>query len=382
MLEQYVYKNRKKLRCGYTTGSCAAAAAKAAAQMLLGGQRTENVELVTPSGQKLLLDVEEILQEKERVSCAIRKDSGDDPDITNGILIFASVEKAEDGFRLEGGTGVGRVTLPGLDQPVGEAAINTVPRRMITRAVEDICAQYGYTGGIRVLISIPEGVRLAGRTFNPRLGIEGGLSILGTTGIVEPMSEAALLDTIEVEMKQRAAQGWKKIILTPGNYGMDFLKEALHLEQEKSVKCSNYIGEALDKAVETGFDSVLLVGHIGKLVKLGAGVMNTHSRWADARLETLASCAILAGGEAGTAAALLRSNTTEEALEILRGKGPFEETMAILLEKIAGHLEHRTGGSIQTEAVVFSNKFGILGKTPGADSLLSRLQQENGREPQ
>ena len=255
MLEQYVYKNRKKLRCGYTTGSCAAAAAKAAAQMLLGGQRTENVELVTPSGQKLLLDVEEILQEKERVSCAIRKDSGDDPDITNGILIFASVEKAENGFRLEGGTGVGRVTLPGLDQPVGEAAINTVPRRMITRAVEDICAQYGYTGGIRVLISIPEGVRLAGRTFNPRLGIEGGLSILGTTGIVEPMSEAALLDTIEVEMKQRAAQGWKKIILTPGNYGMDFLKEALHLEQEKSVKCSNYIGEALDKAVETGFDS-------------------------------------------------------------------------------------------------------------------------------
>lgn len=364
MLEQYVYKNRKKLRCGYTTGSCAAAAAKAAAQMLLGGQRTETVELVTPSGQKLLLDVEEILQEKERVSCAIRKDSGDDPDITNGILIFASVEKAEDGFRLEGGTGVGRVTLPGLDQPVGEAAINTVPRRMITRAVEDICAQYGYTGGIRVLISIPEGVRLAGRTFNPRLGIEGGLSILGTTGIVEPMSEAALLDTIEVEMKQRAAQGWKKIILTPGNYGMDFLKEALHLDQEKSVKCSNYIGEALDKAVETGFESVLLVGHIGKLVKLGAGVMNTHSRWADARLETLASCAILAGGEAGTAAALLRSNTTEEALEILRGKGPFEETMTILLEKIAGHLEHRTGGSIQTEAVVFPINSVSWGKRP------------------
>lgn len=381
MLEQYVYKNRKKLRCGYTTGSCAAAAAKAAAEMLLGGQRVEAVELVTPSGQKLLLDVEEISWEKERVSCAIRKDSGDDPDVTNGILVFAAVERTEGGFRIEGGTGVGRVTLPGLDQPVGEAAINTVPRQMITRAVEEICAKYGFDGGIRVLVSIPEGVRLAGKTFNPRLGIEGGISVLGTTGIVEPMSEAALLDTIEVEMKQRAAQGWKKIILTPGNYGMDFLKEELKLEPEKSVKCSNFIGEALDKAMETGFESVLLIGHIGKLVKLGAGVMNTHSRWADARLETLASCLILAGGDAKTAAALLHANTTEEALEILWEKGPFEETMAILLEKIAGHLEHRTGGAMRTEAVVFSNKFGILGETKGAGELLCQLKTNEGRQP-
>lgn len=381
MLEQYVYKNRKKLRCGYTTGSCAAAAAKAAAEMLLGGQRVETVELVTPSGQKLLLDVEEISREKERVSCAIRKDSGDDPDVTNGILVFATVERTEGGLRIEGGTGVGRVTLPGLDQPVGEAAINTVPRQMITRAVEEICAKYGFGGGIRVLVSIPEGVRLAGKTFNPRLGIEGGISVLGTTGIVEPMSEAALLDTIEVEMRQRAAQGWKKIILTPGNYGMDFLKEELQLEPEKSVKCSNFIGEALDKAMETGFESVLLIGHIGKLVKLGAGVMNTHSRWADARLETLASCLILAGGDAKTAVALLHANTTEEALEILWEKGPFEETMAILLEKIAGHLEHRTGGAMRTEAVVFSNKFGILGETKGAGELLCQLKTNEGQQP-
>lgn len=380
MLEQYVYKNRKKLRCGYTTGSCAAAAAKAAAEMLLGGQRVEAVELVTPSGQKLLLEVEEISREKERVSCAIRKDSGDDPDVTNGILVFAAVERTEGGVRIKGGPGVGRVTLPGLDQPVGEAAINTVPRQMITRAVEEICAKYSFGGGIRVLVSIPEGVRLAGKTFNPRLGIEGGISVLGTTGIVEPMSEAALLDTIEVEMRQRAAQGWKKIILTPGNYGMDFLKEELQLEPEKSVKCSNFIGEALDKAMEIGFESVLLIGHIGKLVKLGAGVMNTHSRWADARLETLASCLILAGGDAKTAAALLHANTTEEALEILWEKGPFEETMAILLEKIAGHLEHRTGGAMRTEAIVFSNKFGILGETKGAGELLCQLKTKEGQQ--
>jgi len=376
LFEKYVYKNQKRLRCGYTTGSCAAAAAKAAALLLIGGIRPETVELETPSGQKLFLEVEDIREEEGRVSCAIRKDSGDDPDVTNGILVYASAEKTKDGIRIDGGTGVGRVTRPGLDQPVGEAAINTVPRRMITAAVQEVCAGQGYEGGIRVVISIPEGEALAGRTFNPRLGIEGGISILGTTGIVEPMSEAALLDTIEVEMKQAAAVGRKWILFTPGNYGMDFLRDELGIDPQKSVKCSNYIGESLDKAITIGFEGLLLVGHIGKLVKLGAGVMNTHSRWADARLETLAASLILAGGEAGTAAALLGANTTEEALDILHGCGWLEKTMETLMEKITYHLEHRTGGKLQAEAVVFSNVYGILGKTKGADILLAELQQE------
>ena len=373
MLEQYVFKNQTRLRCGYTTGSCAAAAAKAAVQMLLGGGRTEAVELVTPSGQTLFLDVEDIREEEGRVCCAVRKDSGDDPDVTNGILIYASVEKTEIGIRIDGGEGVGRVTRPGLDQPVGEAAVNSVPRRMITEAVKAVCSARGYEEGILVIISIPEGKALAGRTFNPRLGIEGGISVLGTTGIVEPMSEAALLDTIEVEMRQAAAVGRQKILLTPGNYGMDFLRDSLKIDPYKSVKCSNYIGESLDKAIEIGFDALLLVGHIGKLVKLGAGVMNTHSRWADARLETLAASLILAGGDAGTAVTLLGANTTEDALDILIRCGWLEKTMAVLMEKIACHLEHRTGGKLQAEVVVFSNRYGILGKTKGADALLEEI---------
>lgn len=373
MLEKYVYKNQKRLRCGYTTGSCAAAAAKAAVQMLLGGGRTEAVELDTPSGLTLILDVEDIREEGGRICCAVRKDSGDDPDVTNGILIYASAEKTENGIRIDGGEGVGRVTRPGLDQPVGEAAINSVPRRMISEAVEAVCSARGYAEGILVIISIPEGIALAGRTFNPRLGIEGGISVLGTTGIVEPMSEAALLDTIEVEMKQAAAAGRKRILLTPGNYGMDFLRDSLEIDPQKSVKCSNYIGESLDKAIEMGFEALLLVGHIGKLVKLGAGVMNTHSRWADARLETLAASLILAGGDAGTAAKLLGANTTEDALDIVISCGWLEKTMAVLMEKIAYHLEHRAGGKLQAEVVVFSNRYGILGKTKGADALLEQI---------
>ena len=376
MLEQYVYKNRKKLRCGYTTGSCAAAAAKAAAQMLLGGQRTETVELVTPSGQKLLLDVEEILQEKERVSCAIRKDSGDDPDITNGILIFASVEKAEDGFRLEGGTGVGRVTLPGLDQPVGEAAINTVPRRMITRAVEDICAQYGYTGGIRVLISMPEGVRLAVRTFNPRLGIEGGLSILGTTGIVEPMSEKALIESIRVEMRQRKEQGEDYLLMTPGNYGAAYLKEQMSLPFEKNIKCSNYIGETIDMAIDMGVRGILFISHIGKFVKVAAGIMNTHSHSADARMEVLCSNAIRAGGDLDAARKILACNTTDEALEVLREAGILKETMEEILTRIQFYLDHRSYEQILLGAVLFSNEQGYLGQTRDAKKLITYLKKE------
>ena len=244
---------------------------------------------------------------------------------------------------------------------------------MITEAVKAVCSAQGYEEGILVIISIPEGKALAGRTFNPRLGIEGGISVLGTTGIVEPMSEAALLDTIEVEMRQAAAVGRQKILLTPGNYGMDFLRDSLKIDPYKSVKCSNYIGESLDKAIEIGFDALLLVGHIGKLVKLGAGVMNTHSRWADARLETLAASLILAGGDAGTAVTLLGANTTEDALDILNRCGWLEKTMAVLMEKIACHLEHRTGGKLQAEVVVFSNRYGILGKTKGADALLEEI---------
>ena len=204
MLERYVVKQNKRLRCGYTTGSCAAAAAKAAAELLLGGENPEQVELLTPKGILLTLTPEDCRRGETWAGCAIRKDGGDDPDATNGILVYARVEQDNGSeILIDGGTGVGRITLPGLEQPVGAAAINRVPRAMIQNAVEEICEAYDYRGGLRVVISVPQGEEIAQKTFNPRLGIQGGISILGTTGIVEPMSETALIKSIEVEMGVR-----------------------------------------------------------------------------------------------------------------------------------------------------------------------------------
>ena len=224
-MEQFVYKNHKKLRYGYTTGSCAAAASKAAAAMLLSGKEISYVELHTPKGIDLRLEVLDISREDNAVSCAIQKDGGDDPDVTNGILIYAKVSREpadEAQIIIDGGIGVGRVTKPGLEQSVGAAAINKVPRQMIRENLEAVCEQYHYHGKLSVVISIPSGVELAAKTFNPRLGIVGGISVLGTSGIVEPMSEQALIDTIRVEMRQKLANGMEYLLVVPGNYGIDF----------------------------------------------------------------------------------------------------------------------------------------------------------------
>ena len=374
MLDHYVIKDKKKLRCGYTTGSCAAAATKAATQMLLSGEKLEVVGLTTPSGIKLLLDVEEVRWQKESVTCAIRKDAGDDPDVTHGMLVFATVSKREAGIVIDGGIGVGRVTKPGLDQPIGAAAINSTPRRMIQEAIEAICLEHAYTGGIEVILTLPEGVERAKKTFNPRLGIEGGLSILGTTGIVEPMSEKALIETIHIEMRQQVEQGKKNLIVTPGNYGLNYLKSTYEIEPDACVKCSNYIGETIDLASTLGVETLLVVGHIGKLVKVGAGVMNTHSKWADARMETLASCVLLAEGEGVLAKAILQANTTDEAIGLLQKHHFLEQTMVILMEKISTHLNYRAGTGLRIGAIVFSNQVGILGMTKEAAEQLAVLK--------
>ncbi len=376
MLEEYRYIDKKKLRCGYTTGTCAAAAAMAGTQMLLEHRAVSQVTLTTPKGITLTLAVKDTEMTKDYVSCAVQKDAGDDPDVTNGIHVYARVEKIPAGIEICGGKGIGRVTRPGLDRRVGDAAINSVPRRMIQEAVKEVKEMCGYEEGVRVTISAPEGEELAKKTFNPRLGIEGGISILGTSGIVEPMSEAALIETITIELRQRKEEGRDILLLTPGNYGMEFVHTWYLPEPEACVKCSNYIGQTLDKACELGFKNILLVGHIGKLVKLGAGVMNTHSRMADARMETLACCVLLAGGDAELARKILGCITTDEALEILQREALLPAVMERLMERIAYHIGHRVTDDIRAGVIVFSNQYGILGKTKEADELLRSLKGE------
>lgn len=369
-LEEFCRKDGKQLRMGYTTGSCAAAAAKAAAGMLFEGNAISSVQLMTPKGILLELTVEDVTRGDGWVSCAIRKDSGDDPDITNGILIYARVEfSGGEGIRLEGGQGVGRVTRPGLECPVGAPAINRVPQEMITAAVSAMQQKAGVSAGVLVTISIPEGERLAQRTFNPRLGIVGGLSVLGTSGIVEPMSEAALVESIRAEMKILAAAGRRELIVTPGNYGEDFLKDLLGKPWPETIKCSNFVGETLDMAAELGFRKVLLIGHIGKFVKLAAGIMNTHSRYADGRMEILTAHAALCGADSKTASRLMECITTDDALDLLEQAGLREAVLKSVMKKIEFHLKARSHGDYEVGAVVFSNRHGLLGKTEGAETL-------------
>ena len=379
--DYYVIRNQKKLRFGYTTGSCAAGAARGAARLLLGEDEISEVELMTPKGILLHLEILDRKRSENAASCAVRKDAGDDPDTTNGILVYAKVEKflirsdMEDRIVIDGGIGVGRVTKPGLSQKVGEAAINPVPRAMILQAVEEIADQYHYEGGLKVTISVPEGEKIARKTFNPRLGIVGGISILGTSGIVEPMSEKALIDSIRVEMTQHAAMGEQYMLVTPGNYGADYLREHMELPFEKNIKCSNYVGETIDMAVDMGVKGILFISHIGKFVKVAAGIMNTHSHSADARKEVLCSNAIRAGGDLACARSILQCNTTDEALRVLDENHILKETMKEITDRIQFYLDHRSYQQILLGAVIFSNEYGYLGQTANAAELIDKISK-------
>jgi len=378
MMDSFITKDGKKMRRGYTTGSCAAAASKAAAIMLLGGELLETVYLMTPRGIGLTLAVHEIERKENSVSCGIIKDSGDDLDVTNGMTVYSLVEKTDEPheIRIDGGEGIGRVTKPGLDQPVGNAAINSTPRRMITEELRQVCEDYGYTGGLNVTISAPAGVEIAKKTFNPRLGIVGGLSILGTTGIVEPMSDEAVVETIRIELSMRAASGKTVVLFTPGNYGADYIKNELYIDPEIAVTTSNFIGDAFALAAEFGFKGALLVGHIGKLIKVAGGMFNTHSRYGDCRMEIFASHAGMCGASAEVVRRIMDSAMTDDMLAILEEAGLRQTVMDSVMSRMHFHLNHRPIGNMTVGAATFSNVHGILGKTENADTLLEQIRKE------
>ena len=487
-MNEFVFKNQKKLRCGLTTGTCAAACAQAAMLRLLTGQVRSEVTVRLPESRKRSLDSiaaaqlhEEIADNRanrgtqqnsdgrsplqqagsaesdsrsfdQRVTLAVyptadggfatRKDAGDDPDVTNGTEIRACIQvcdvvvvpegafaSADGRLYLTGGEGVGRVTKPGLEQAVGQSAINRVPRQMIFDAVQQVldafeeddekrrtegcipsfemenklkhvdgksdaeyirskCLNEGNEKSERsekpcylITISVPAGAELAQRTFNPMLGIEGGISILGTTGIVEPMSEAAIIATIETSIRQVLAmedgdigRSARRILAVPGNYGQRYVEQQLGLRGVPVVEVSNYIGEAIDLAVSYGATDFLLVGNVGKLVKLAAGIMNTHSRVADGRWEIFAAHLALCGGTRAQVAAMREATTTEEMLTRLEEMGLRAPVMASIMGEIEAHMAHRIRGQMNFGVIVYSERFGRVGETAGAARLLDRFQ--------
>lgn len=418
-------EEKRQLKSGFTTGTCAAAAAMAAAQALAGGRKREYVSLMTPGGREAAFEVlwQPECGEKagggqdgfwpgsespEKQICMVRKDSGDDPDVTNGTLIGAAVSFGENVQRAEesgeelpgiysdhsqspsvyltGGIGVGRVTKKGLKCPVGYPAINPVPRQMIAEAARTALWNLGCERPVYIEIFIPAGRELALKTFNPRLGIEGGISVLGTTGIVNPMSEQALIETIRLDIRVQAAESRTLLAVAPGNYGEAFLREEMGLSMDAFVKCSNFVGETFSMLKEEGVRQALFAGHLGKLIKVAGGVMNTHSKYGDRRMEILADClaetwnseekrsgrSALNRRREEVIGQILSMNTTDQAAEFLSAQGLLASVMKTVTGRIKSVLESRF--QIETEVIVFSGSAGILGMTAGAAAFAKRLK--------
>lgn len=367
---RYVYKSGKQLRTGYTTGSCAAAAAKGAAAMLCSGKEISRVEIETPKGWPLTLELKKIVLHAEWASCCVVKDAGDDPDVTDGLEIFAKVQRtAGTEIVITAGPGVGKVTRAGLLVPAGMPAINPVPRSMILHEVAKVLPP---GQGVEVEISIPRGEAIAKKTFNPRLGIEGGISVLGTTGIVEPMSEDALKDTIALELRCRQAAGQDKVLLVPGSYGERFCETHLGIPKEKTVKISNYLGFALEKCDELGFRKVVLAGHLAKLVKPAGGIFYTHSRVSDTRMEILTAHLAVLGGPTDLLRQIMACVTTEEAIPLIDRAG-YQEVYQIIAEKCAERCAGYVYGNVEMGIVLFSMKK-LLAKSAQADRILEEIK--------
>lgn len=377
----------KPLRSGFTTGTCGAAAAKAAAVCLLGGECRERITIMTPRG--ILADMAVVQEQVGDVTWfRVEKDAGDDPDVTDKAWIYGSVQRilgdkkdvwyqSEEFLHLylTGGEGIGMVTRAGLACPVGKHAINPVPRRMIFNAVQEVCQEMDCQEELLIQIQIPAGVALAARTFNPKLGIAGGISVLGTSGIVEPMSEKALLATIRLELHMKAVEGADSMILTPGNYGEKCLKEQLHLSLDRAVKCSNFIKDAMGMAAQEGFRHILFVGHLGKMIKVAGGVGNTHSQYGDRRMEILADC-LTGHGDSKLRDQILSSNTTEDALDSLQAGGCREAVMKEAGRRIQAYLTDWGFHQVEVEVVTFSSVYGILFMSRGVDTLMKEFLED------
>lgn len=345
------------LRTGFTTGTCAQAAAKASIIMLTTKKLVNKVEVAVPSGDKLHIKIIDPKIEKDFAQCAVIKDAGDDIDVTHGTKIYAKVRFSKNpGIAIIGGKGVGRVTKPGLAVPVGEYAINPVPRKMI---VKEVSRYLPKDRGLEVAISAPQGKKLAKHTFNPRLGIVGGISIIGTSGIVEPKSTDAYKTSLSLQLDVLKAQGFKKAILVLGYVGEKFCKDTLKLSEDEIIKIGDHVGFMLGECVKKEIKEVLLIGYIGKLVKVANGQFNTHWQFGDNRIETLAHYAKTFGASKEAIREIRKQKTAEAIVDILR-KNRLKEVFAKITEDVIARTNEFVESGLHINCILLSLKGEML----------------------
>lgn len=373
----------KILKSGYTTGSCSAAGVKASLEFLLNGKCEKNVCINSLTGEKINIPIKKLRKRKNFCTAVVEKYSGDDPDITNGIDICVKVsikEKFSDikrGYRFNnifiyGGRGVGIATKKGLQCPVGKSAINPGPLKMIVDTIDNILDDKNLN--IEVMIYIPAGREKAKKTFNEKLGVIGGLSILGSTGILKPMSEEALKTSLYTELKvlkENKNTDW--VIFSFGNHGKKYCLNH-GFGDEHIVLISNYVGFMLDCAFDLGFKKIIFVGHIGKAIKIAGGIYNTHSKIADGRMEIMGANAFLFGEKNENVRKILCSSTVEEACEYIENR----EFFNMLADKISFKCkEYLKDENIKCETLIFSFNGDELGHSKEFYKLLEEVKNED-----
>ncbi len=362
MLERYVNKGGKQLRYGYTTGSCATAVVKAALTMLLEQHTVDSISIDTPKGWTITIPVFEARYTETEASCYVIKDAGDDPDVTDGLHIYGKVRLSEEGITIRAGEGIGRVTKKGLSIPIGEPAINPVPRQMMYDVANELL---GKDKGCDILLWIPKGAEIATRTFNAKLGIVGGISIIGTTGIVEPMSEEAFMESVKLEMDIKRAEGNEALIFVFGNYGETFVRQHMTLSEvfmSSMIKTSNFVAPLLTHAGHIGIRKIHYIGHIGKMVKIAAGMPNTHSRYGDNRMETLVACGQHIGMKQDMLTTIAHCNTTAEVVDIVKGHKDEQAFYQHIVDQAQHYCKSYAGQGVSIECSMFCDDR-LLGTT-------------------
>lgn len=358
-------RNKRELRCGVTTGASAAAAARAAALLLFRKEKHTMVTVINPQGTSINVPVKRSEFFDGGAMAVVVKDGGDDPDVTDGLEIIVTVRPMLGFINIKGGEGVGTVTLPGLPISVGNPAINPIPLKMIKEAVQPLLP---LETGLDITISVPGGEEVAKRTLNGRLGITGGISILGTSGIVRPMSEESLKDSLVPFVMKAAANGIKQLVLTPGGIGYRQAVEVYRFHPDIVIEMSNYVGFMLEQCVNNMIAGVILWGHIGKMTKVSGGIFNTHSRVADGRREILAAYAALNGAKKELVSTILNTNTLEGVVKILE-KSQMHSVFDQIAAKASQRADEYVWGKLRVGTVITDGGGRILGKDNAAEEL-------------
>ena len=370
-MDEYSYVNGKKLRKGFTTGTCATAATAAAISMILNQDIEEKVTVSTANGVEVTMDIKNPSFGELTASAAVEKDGGDDADATHGLLIYSTVTLLPDSTEIiiDGGEGVGRVTQKGLKCDVGMAAINPTPRAMIEKTARQLL---GPDCGAEIIISVPGGEETAKLTYNSRLGIVGGISILGTTGIVNPMSEESWKASITIELTMLYNQGYRSVVLAPGNYGEDFATNVLGIPPHRIVNMSNFVGHVLKEVQRIGFTRVLMVGHMGKFVKVAGGIFSTHSKDSDARMEIIMANLALLGAPVELLEKVDQCITTDAAGTLIE-EYHYEEVYQVLVDKMkfrSERLLRNRKPEVSIDVVTFGTEAGYLASTQTLEEIV------------